>query len=556
MKNPLRSLPARIVLSVIATTLITSLSLAAVSVNLIDSFLRESINNRFPDVLRMASNEIDQWYVQRLGEISVFSKSEVLQQNLEALAPAVAARRRERARAEIEQYAAYVLAGFPQYAALFILDARHEPLLRVGEEIELEEAMAAQKGPVSAERVGGFVRSAAGPIQVASAPIRDGVGGTLGSLHAVLRLDGLREMLPTQELGPSGRIMLVTSQGRLVVDSGPEPAGERFDGPLPRPDEKTGLLEYTGRSGDRFVGSAQPFTRFGWTLVVEQPYGEAFAPVVSAIGKVVIINLAIVFAAAFAAFRIAVSIVRPIKALSAAARLIRDGERSVQIPELGGSDEVRVLASAFSEMTSRLTSNATAIERSHGAVEEVNERLRLQNEELQSVNEVLEQLSITDGLTKLHNHRYFQEALLQECKRAGRTESALSLILMDIDYFKYWNDRLGHAAGDQILRQLAEVMNELIRDTDLLARYGGEEFALITPGTDLKGAARLAEKIRATVAGTGFFIEEPGERDSITISIGVAAYKGDSQALFNDTDQALYRAKEAGRNRVVVAEPG
>ena len=89
------------------------------------------------------------------------------------------------------------------------------------------------------------------------------------------------------------------------------------------------------------------------------------------------------------------------------------------------------------------------------AVEEANERLRLQNEELQRVNEVLEQLSITDGLTKLHNHRYFQEVLLQESKRAGRSGKPLSLVLIDIDYFKRWNDRLGHAAGDEILRRLA-----------------------------------------------------------------------------------------------------
>ena len=99
-------------------------------------------------------------------------------------------------------------------------------------------------------------------------------------------------------------------------------------------------------------------------------------------------------------------------------------------------------------------------------------------------------------------------------------------------------------------------MMDLVRETDLLARYGGEEFALITPGTDLEGAANLAEKIRAAVASTQFLIEAARDRECVTISIGVAAYGDDPKKLFNDADRALYRAKESGRDCVVTAEPG
>jgi diguanylate cyclase (GGDEF)-like protein len=211
------------------------------------------------------------------------------------------------------------------------------------------------------------------------------------------------------------------------------------------------------------------------------------------------------------------------------------------------------LTRAFSDMTMRLTNNAAELEASHAAVEEANERLRLRNEELHRVNEVLEQLSITDGLTKLHNHRYFQEVLLQESKRAGRSGKPLSLVLIDIDYFKRWNDRLGHAAGDEILRRLALVMMELVRETDLLARYGGEEFALITPDTDQEGALQLAEKIRNAVSHQQFLIDAPSEREAITVSIGVSSYEGDRVAFFNAADRALYAAKESGRDCVVCA---
>jgi two-component system cell cycle response regulator len=174
---------------------------------------------------------------------------------------------------------------------------------------------------------------------------------------------------------------------------------------------------------------------------------------------------------------------------------------------------------------------------------------------LQRVNEVLEQLSITDGLTRLHNHRFFQDYLTKEVKRADRTAEPLALILIDIDHFKRWNDRLGHSGGDEILRRVANVMNGVIRETDLLARYGGEEFALLATNTEVEGAVQLAEKIRAAIAATSFTLDPPSERDQVTVSIGVAAYYGDRRTLFDEADRALYRAKNAGRDCVMAAEP-
>ena len=552
MKNPFRSLAARIVFFVFAVTLVTSLTVTGVSVNSIDSFLRSKINQRFPAVLETATAELDDWYDQRLREIDVFSKSEVLQDNLSALALDENSRRRKRARAEIEQYIAYVLAGFPQYGSLFVLGSEAELLLSVGEPIELSREVRDELWATDTRWIGDVLAGSDPPLQIASAPLVDSRGRSLGSLHALVRLEALREVLQTDEAGPSGRLSLISRDAGYLATSTGNPLVERFTGPLPsRTDSPVVLREYSSDSGEWVVGGARTFPRFGWTIVVEQPYAEAFAPVVSAIGRVLLINLAIVLFFGLAAFRVAVSIVRPIDALSDAAKRISDGERGVSIPESQSADEVGVLTRAFNDMTMRLTNNAAELEASHNDVAEVNERLRLQNDELQRVNEVLEQLSITDGLTKLHNHRYFQEALLQESKRADRTGSPLSLILIDIDYFKRWNDDLGHAAGDQILRQLAEVMNDLVRDTDRLARYGGEEFALIAPNTDLEGAIGLAEKIRAAVAATTLAPDTPGGQKNVTVSIGVASFAGDRRGLFNQADRALYQAKASGRDCVV-----
>ncbi len=248
---------------------------------------------------------------------------------------------------------------------------------------------------------------------------------------------------------------------------------------------------------------------------------------------------------------------KPLRALSEAANRLSRGEREVEIDEAERStDEVRSLTRAFNEMSRGLGRSARELEESHQELEVANAQLLRSNEELSNMNLVLEQLSITDGLTKLHNHRYFQEQMATECKRAHRTESPLCLILVDIDYFKRWNDRLGHAGGDEILRRMAEVLNQACRETDLLARYGGEEFAVLAIGTPLQGAVALGEKIRQSVEATEFVTDVPSEREQPTVSVGVALFEGDRRALFAAADAALYAAKDAGRNRVIVARPG
>jgi diguanylate cyclase (GGDEF)-like protein len=179
-----------------------------------------------------------------------------------------------------------------------------------------------------------------------------------------------------------------------------------------------------------------------------------------------------------------------------------------------------------------------------------------QNQELHRVNEVFLQLSVTDDLTKLHNHRFFQDSMPREMKRSLRTGEPLCLILLDIDDFKGLNDHHGHAVGDSVLRQTAVVMNSEVRELDLLARYGGEEFALLASHTTLPGAAALAEKLRFAISEARFSVVtlEGPSVIAITVSIGVALFRGEEKAFFNDADRALYRAKNAGKDCVVVAD--
>lgn len=167
----------------------------------------------------------------------------------------------------------------------------------------------------------------------------------------------------------------------------------------------------------------------------------------------------------------------------------------------------------------------------------------------------LERLVMRDGLTGIANRRCFDETLRKEWEQARRTGHPLSLLLLDVDHFKRYNDSYGHPAGDECLQRVAAMVAKQIRVYDLAARYGGEEFAVILPQQSLAGAGAVAERIRAAVEGGA-----PAEGKA-TVSIGAATFTGEEpaspEALLARADAALYRAKRAGRNRVVLdGEPG
>ncbi|MBI4743698.1 MAG: sensor domain-containing diguanylate cyclase [Actinobacteria bacterium] len=172
------------------------------------------------------------------------------------------------------------------------------------------------------------------------------------------------------------------------------------------------------------------------------------------------------------------------------------------------------------------------------------------------LHEEIERLSITDRLTDLYNHGYFQQRLKEELERAVRFKHPLSILLMDIDYFKKFNDTFGHPKGDQVLKRIAAILKGNMRDVDIAARYGGEEFVAVLPETDKDGILVLAERIRRKIEEEEFEGNKDGLMVSKTVSIGVAGYPeditiNDPAQLIEKADQALYQAKNTGRNKVI-----
>lgn len=164
-------------------------------------------------------------------------------------------------------------------------------------------------------------------------------------------------------------------------------------------------------------------------------------------------------------------------------------------------------------------------------------------------------LSITDGLTDLYNHRYFQETLEREVVRSNRYHKPLALLMLDIDFFKKVNDTYGHLSGDMVLQSISNLLKNLLRRSDLPCRYGGEEIAVILTDTDFKNAILTAERIRQAVEQLEI-VNEGGSVIRITVSIGVTAYVPNlsKQKMIEQADLALYEAKHSGRNRVCSRE--
>ncbi len=170
------------------------------------------------------------------------------------------------------------------------------------------------------------------------------------------------------------------------------------------------------------------------------------------------------------------------------------------------------------------------------------------------LSESLERLAVTDDLTQVYNYRFLKSALRREIKRAGRFAQKLSIIMLDVDNLKTYNDKHGHLRGSHLLREMAGLLAGQVRSFDLVAKYGGDEFTAILPQTDREGARVVAERMRAAVEKHAFPLVPAG---AITVSLGIGVFPndgGDVASLIQAADRALYQAKRSGRNRIDLGE--
>jgi len=238
----------------------------------------------------------------------------------------------------------------------------------------------------------------------------------------------------------------------------------------------------------------------------------------------VVVVLLVTLISAVLVFILNQNIIAPITRLMVGVRKFATGDFSAHVPAVS-QDEIGELSNAFNEMAQNIKHD----------------------------RQKLTALTILDEKTGLFNFRHFKQAINEEMKRAERYNRHLGLVMIDIDHFKHYNDTNGHPMGDLLLKELATLLKESVRETDMVARFGGEEFIILLPETSKEQSFKLAENLRLRIKNHVFPLEEKQPGKDLTVSIGVASYPSKTivspDTLLEKADQALYKAKKGGRNR-------
>lgn len=342
--------------------------------------------------------------------------------------------------------------------------------------------------------------------------------------------------------------------GKVVAHTTPSEFGKTYDDKLTKTALASDrwLARRTTLNGEDILDVAVPVIsglrwgtiRAGFTLEgVERAVAERRTRVyVFAVVIVTLVGLTVLVLLQWA-------VVSPVLKMHVMADRVRNGDMKARV-SVSNRDEIGQLATTLNAMAQQIEDYTAGLEKK---VQERTSELAQANEQLVAANQQLERLAKTDPLTGLYNRRQFMEQLEFEIRRGARSPHQFALILLDVDYFKKYNDTHGHTAGDELLQRMAELFRLNLRGTDLIARYGGEEFVVLLLDTGPDEGYATARKLQQVVEAQPFPREESQPDGKLTISVGVAFYPGDSRdgrKLIDYADRALYVSKDRGRNTV------
>lgn len=375
-------------------------------------------------------------------------------------------------------------------------------------------------------------------------------GITVVEIDLEFLLDGISQI----KAGSNGHAYAVDQNGRLIAhpDIGLVMRNTSL-AKLPQiqaalhltPPEDQEPIHAHNLKGEDVLTAFGAIHQLGWFVFIEEPLSEAYRPLYAQVARSALLVLIGMLLALAASVALVKRMTQPILAIQEGATLIGQGALDHRISVTTG-DELEALADSFNRMAAQLQESYASLEK------KVEDRTR----DLAELNRKLELLSTTDALTGIANRRKFDEVLALEWSRATRTSQPLALAMLDIDWFKAYNDHYGHQAGDACLQRVAQIISgNVCRGSDLVARYGGEEFIFIAPATNAETILNLAEKLCEEFRA----IALPHERSQygfVTVSIGVTSIIPNQEqqpaSLIQAADQAMYRAKEQGRNRAVL----
>ena len=531
----LHGIRIKVLTLVVFSAAVPALVVSAASFLTAREILVDKVSHQLSQQASAAADLVKLWFDERTYDTEVFANSFVVSENLERFQTTEKTPGREGsavAKDRIAEYLSQVQGRYNLYKSLLVLDAKGALVARAGDPLEAE-----MLEPVLAETDGSrssIKRHQDEFLFCARSAIRGRNNERLGTLVTVGRLGDLSRHLEVGLASGGGHLRVMNEEGALVFASGAprtgEPTEQASEGVrrvLSGGDRALGpssqeVSEYLDASGRRVLGAFRFLSSSRLALVVEMDVDSAFAAVHRLRYFNLLASLLAVGVMSALGYALVVSLTRPIEELILGAQAVSQGNYGVAIA-VRSRDEVGYLARVFNQMTE-------ALRESHAA---------------------LERVSTTDELTGLHNRRQLTRALGAELGRAVRTREPMSILMLDIDHFKSYNDRFGHLQGDRLLHELGLLLAKRVRATDVAARYGGEEFVVILADSDKAQAERKAEQLRRDCESELSAGEAPG----VTLSIGVASFPDDGvteQELLRRADEALYRAKHLGRNRVVV----
>lgn len=538
----LDSIRSRILaLAVLGTFIPTALSLGiAYSQN--RRALEAQITQNLVSASSQAARAAGVWLKEHLYELRVFASSEEVRLNVNRYAIGQGSI----PSANLREYLRSLQEKYPDFDQLLVLDSQGRPIAsgaRQPSAVQLppewQRTMRQENQVVGDsrwdERVG------RGRLLVA-VPITRADGQIIGAFAAEIGLIPIQNVL-RDFVADGPALSLVSEAGAMVATSGAMNAAklasklstetlQRLAG------RAEATVSFRNAEGTDVMATLSRVPQQSWSVVAELPSAAAFSEVRRFRNVALFVVVLLLAVVSWTAFRLGLLIVRPLERLAAGANVVSTGDLEVDLPTTGEAGEVDALTHVFNNMVRRLRVGR--------------QQLSSLTDTLRTKAAELEQLSVTDGLTGLVNHRALMQRLGEEVVRSTRNERPFCVIMTDVDYFKKYNDEFGHPAGDEVLKQVGVILKEATRTVDCVARYGGEEFAALLPETGVDGALEVAERMRARVSSHPFANRE------VTVSVGVAEFPMDADAgakLISVADKALYEAKRNGRNQVVRAKP-
>jgi len=531
LQVPVHDIRLRILSLVVFAALAPALVVGMASYSTAKKILTEKLSDQLSTHASTIEERVDQFLRDRDSDTKVFASANVVSQNLSSWIAADAAqddRAKATSRERLQQYLAQVQQRYPLYRELHIIDRNDRlvstttiPSLSALPKIDSRFLASTQKEPL--------VRSGGRVLAYIHHPIIDPSYKPLGTLVTASSLDDLSATLVAESQNQSGNWIVLGRDRRPLFQSSGRTSDRddtlRSDAVDLAFEGISDVSEYTNHNGIPVLGAYrfEPANQIAY--LVELPREQAFAASSWLRNFAILVSFVAVGLVTGIAFLVILSLTRPIDALIAGAKAAAGGDLSQQIP-VSSRDQIGYLTQVFNTMTTSLLDS----------------------------RQKLEKMTRTDELTGLPNRRELDRMFTTELGRAERSDRPLSVLMLDLDNFKQFNDKYGHQKGDSLLCEASHFLNLNLRPTDIATRYGGEEFVVLLPDATKRQAAALAERLREQ------FSEACREADEsnpwVTISIGVATWPEDGktrEALIRGADTALYSAKRAGRNRVRTA---